>query len=111
MRMKKMAARWRKIQETLEHHAHHLRKQGSLVSKPTASGRRVWVVRFWIESQGRSVCRSIYIGGDDQPELLARTRELLKHYRERATWAKEIATYSRLVAVANATLKRLSRRE
>ena len=99
--------RWQKILGKMQDQVMHLQRQGVIVSKISSTGRRVWALRFCSRDQGRRVHRSIYLGGDDQPELLRRARLLLQEYRSRAGWAKEIATYAQFAAGANAALKRL----
>src|SRR4051794_39269148 len=63
--------RWAAIRRKLEAGAEHLATQGVLVPG-IAAGRRVWKVRFVVREGGRPVHRAVYIGGDDQPELLER---------------------------------------
>ena len=100
-------ARWEAIRRKMEEHAVLLRRQGAIVAR-MARGRRVWSVRFRDRVDGREVQRAIYLGGDDQPELLRRARELLKQFHEDQTTPEEIALYTRTVADMRAMLRRLS---
>jgi hypothetical protein len=81
----------------LEAHADNLATQGVLVSR-IASGRRVWKVRLVIREGSRRVHRAIYVGGDDQPELLERARRLLELYRAQGRWGEEVAAFARFAA-------------
>jgi hypothetical protein len=69
--------RWETIHAKLRAHYDRLAERGSLVASTSASGRRVWAVRFADARGGRFVHRNIYICGDDQAELLRRTRAWL----------------------------------
>ena len=89
--------RWAAIQPKLEAHAGDLATQGVLVSR-VASGRRVWRVRLVVRVGGRRVHRAIYVGGDDQPELLERARRLLEVYRAQGRWGEEVAAFARFAA-------------
>jgi hypothetical protein len=53
------------------------------------------------------VHRSVRLCRDDQPELLEKARRLLRRYRERAGWARELALFARLAGAARAALGRL----
>ena len=84
-----------------------LARQGTLVAKST-HGRRVWVVRYVGEEGGKRVHRSIYIGGDEVPELIERTRLQLEEYRRAARWADEVEGYARIAARAGDVARRLA---
>jgi len=71
-----------------------------------ARGRRVWSVRF--RDGGRQ--RTIYIGGDNQPELLKRARSLLMQFREEASWPREIARYAKAASTLALIARRLTGR-
>ena len=43
---------------------------------------------------GRRVHRAIFIGGDDQAELLGRVRDLLALHRAQGRWGEEVATFA-----------------
>ena len=89
--------RWAALRAKLEAHADALVTQGVLVSR-VASGRRVWKVRLVVRVGGRRVHRAIYVGGDDQPELLERARRLLELYRAQGRWGEEVAAFARFAA-------------
>jgi hypothetical protein len=99
-------ARWEEIREKIVRDAAHLRRQGSIVAK-WARGRRVWALRFRVRDQGRTVQRSVYLGGDDQPELLGRARDFLRQCRAQALWPGEVAASARMAAAIRTTLRRL----
>jgi hypothetical protein len=102
-----LEARWAVIRQKLEAHAAVLASRGSLVAKQ-ARGRRVWAIRFVVAQGGRPVHRSIFIGGDELPELLERTRSLLEEYRLPQRWAEEVDASARLAARAGSLLRRLA---
>ena len=96
--------RWEIIRGKLFAHADLLAHQGTLASTISASGRRVWAVRVVERVGGRSVQRNLYACGDDQPELLARTREWLDRCRARAD---EVERLARLAAVVSGVARRM----
>jgi hypothetical protein len=102
-----LEARWAVIRRKLEAHAEVLASRGSLVAKQ-ARGRRVWAVRFVVAQGGRTIHRSIFIGGDELPELLERTRSLLEGYRLPRRWAEDVQGYARLAARAGTLVRRLA---
>ena len=89
--------RWAALRVRLEAHADDLATQGVMVSR-VAAGRRVWKVRLVVRVGGRRVHRAIYVGGDDQPELLERARRLLEVYRAQGRWGEEVAAFARFAA-------------
>src|SRR4051794_28725724 len=99
--------RWVAIESKLAANAERLADQGGLVAMKPGSGRRVWVVRVTDDVDGKKVHRSVYIGGDDQPELLARTRRWLDHCRVRGRVADDVDGYARLAAAACNAARRL----
>jgi hypothetical protein len=99
--------RWQAIELKLAANADMLAEQGSLVAMKAASGTRVWVVRFVEVVDGAKIHRSLYIGGDDQPELLARTRLWLDHCRVSGRVAAAVAGHARLAAAACGAIRRL----
>ena len=99
--------RWDAVELKLAANAERLADQGGLVSMKSASGRRVWVVRFVDVVDGRKVHRSVYIGGDDQPDLLARTQRWLDHCRVKGRVADDVDGYARLTAAACGAVRRL----
>ena len=98
-------ARWAAIREELAANAGWLATQGVLAPRVVA-GRRVWSIRFVVREDGRKVHRAVYVGGDDQPELLERARGELEKYRARARWPGEVAAYARLAASASGFIHR-----
>ena len=96
-----------RIERKLAANAERLADQGSLVAMKSASGRRVLVVRFVEVIDGAKIHRSLYIGGDDQPELLARTQLWLDQCRVSGRVAAEVAGHARLAAVACGTIQRM----
>ena len=94
-----LEARWDSILHKLEANAHVLATRGTLVTKDARS-RRVWAVRFITGEGVRRAHRSIYIGGDEVPGLIARTRLQLEAYRRAARWADEVEGYARIAARA-----------
>lgn len=92
--------RWRAVESKLASHEERLANQGGLVAMRSASGRRVWVVRVVDVVGGRRVHKSIYVGGDDRPELLRRARLWLDRCRVKGRVATEVAGHARLAAAA-----------
>ena len=99
--------RWHAIERKLAANAERLADRGGLVAMKSASGRRVWVVRFVEVVNGAKIHRSLYIGGDDQPELLARTQRWLDHCRVSGRVAAAVACHARLAAAACDAIRRL----
>jgi hypothetical protein len=99
--------RWHAIERKLAANAERLADRGGLVAMKSASGRRVWVVRFVEVVEGAKIHRSLYIGGDDQPELLARTQRWLDHCRLSGRVAADVASHARLAAAACGAIRRL----
>jgi hypothetical protein len=99
--------RWRAIERKLAANAERLADQGSLVAMKSASGRRVLVVRFVELVNGVKTHRSIYIGGADNPELLARTQLWLDQCRVSGRVAVEVAGHARVVAAACGAIQRM----
>ena len=99
--------RWHALERKLAANAERLADRGGLVAMTSASGRRVWVVRFVEVVDGAKVHRSVYVGGDDQPELLARTRRWLDLCRVSGRVAADVAGYARLAAAACGVIRRL----
>ena len=99
--------RWHAIERKLAANAERLADRGGLVAMKSASGRRVWVVRFEEVVEGAKTHRSLYIGGDDQPELLTRTQRWLDHCRVSGRVAAAVAGHARLAAAACGAIRRL----
>ncbi len=100
-----LQARWDSILRKLEANANVLARQGTLVAKD-ARGRRVWVVRYVVQYFWMRANKEIYIGGDDVPELIERTRSLLEECRRIGRWADEVERYARLAARAGGIARR-----
>jgi hypothetical protein len=99
--------RWQAIEQKLAANAERLAEQGSLVAMKSASGRRVWVVRFLDVVDGAKIHRSLYIGGDDKPELLARTQLWLDQCRVGGRVAADVAGHARVVAAVCFAIERM----
>ena len=99
--------RWRAIERKLAANGERLADQGSLVAMKSASGRSVSVVRFVEVVDGAKVHRSVYIGGSDQPELLARTQLWLDQCRVSGRVAAAVAGHARMAAAACGAIRRL----
>lgn len=97
--------RWQVLREKIERHALPLQNQGVILAKQVA-GRQVWVLRFVERNSGRRVHRSIFIGGDDRPELLGLARGLLGRYREQHRRVEEAAACARTADAVCAVLRR-----
>jgi hypothetical protein len=99
--------RWARIARKIELAATHLRTQGVLVRRRDA-GRRAWVVRYRTYDPEGTRLRSIYIGGDDEPELVQRATRLLAELRGPSRRRREIDMFARGVRAARTLVKRLT---
>lgn len=99
--------RWSVVEAKLAANADRLADQGSLVTMKSASGRHVRTLRFVDRVDGRRVQRSLYVGGDDQSELLRRTQIWLDRCRVKGRVATEVAGLARLAAAACGAVRRL----
>ena len=102
-----LEGRWTTLRLKLEANADVLARQGTLVAKD-ARGRRVWVVRYVVQEGGRRAHKAIYIGGDDVPELIERTRSLLEECRRIGRWADEVERYARMAARAGGIARHMA---
>ena len=102
-----LEARWATIKLKLEANAEVLARRGTLVAKD-ARGRRVWAVRYVDEEGGKRAHRSIYVAGDELPELIERTRSLLEEYRRTGRWADEVERYARMAARAGGIARHMA---
>lgn len=102
-----LETRWATIKLKLEPNAEVLARQGTLVAK-FARGRRDWAVRFVVMVGARRVHRSVYVGGDDVPELIERAGALLEGYRRMGRWADEVEGYAGLAARAGGIARRMA---
>ena len=87
----------------MEAAAEVLAHRGSIASRLTAAGLRVFSVRFREPGQRRQ--RAIYLGRDGA--VVRRARALLAGYRERERRVKEVEAAARFTAASGALLRRL----
>ena len=99
--------RWQAIRVKLLTHADRLARQGTLVARTMASGRRAWEVRVMDRQGSRRIHRNIYITADDRPELRRRTRDRLDRCRPQGRWAEEVACHARLAVAVEGIAGRL----
>ena len=95
--------RWAAVREQMEAAARALERQGSIASRLTNGGLRVYSVRFSEPGQRRQ--RAVYLGEDG--ELVRRARALIAGYRERERRVKEVEAAARFTAASGALLRRL----
>ena len=95
--------RWVGIQGRMEAACDVLSLRGSIASRLTPGGTRVYSVRF--SERGEKRQRAIYLGPDG--ELLNRARVLIGAYRERERQVREVEEAARFVAGCGALLRRL----
>jgi hypothetical protein len=95
--------RWAAAREQMEAAAEVLARRGSIASRLTGGGLRVYSVRFREPGQRRQ--RAIYLGKDG--ELVRRARALIAGYRERERRVKEVEAAARFTAASGALLRRL----
>jgi hypothetical protein len=101
--------KWKLLRSKLDANAAFLLRRGVLATTRTRSGPRVWVVRFFVcAGKEARVHRNIYIGAD--PVLVERTRRLLHHYRSLGDLSKQLSVWSRVLATACSTVRRVLRR-
>jgi hypothetical protein len=98
-----LESRWAAVREQMEAAAEVLTRRGSIVSRLTAAGLRVYSVRFSEPGQRRQ--RAIYLGKDG--ELVRRARALIEDYRERERRVREVEAMARFTAGSAALLRRL----
>jgi hypothetical protein len=99
--------RWQAIRAKLLAHADQLARQGTLVARTMASGRRAWEVRVMDRQGGTKIHRNIYITADDQPELRRRTRDWLDRCRAQGRLAEEVSCHARLAVAVEGIAGRL----
>ena len=87
----------------MEAAAEVLARRGSIASRLTGGGLRVFSVRFREPGQRRQ--RAVYLGRDG--ELVRRARALIEGYRERERRVKEVEAAARFTAASGALLRRL----
>ena len=86
----KLVDRWQRIQKRIEQNRENLMQQGSITARQSGA-RRVWLLRFIDEVGGQRVQRAIYLGGDDQMELVTRARDLLDYLRLLGRFHQQLA--------------------
>ena len=87
----------------MEAAAEVLARRGSIASRLTGGGLRVYSVRFREPGQRRQ--RAIYLGKDGA--LVRRARALIAGYRERERRVREVEASCRFVAASAALLRRV----
>ena len=80
-----------------------LARRGSIASRLTGGGLRVYSVRY--AEPGSKRQRAVYLGGDG--ELLRRARALIVAFRERERQVREVEEAARFAAASGAFLRRL----
>jgi hypothetical protein len=95
--------RWAAVREQMEAAAEVLARQGSIASRRTAAGLRVFSVRYVAPGEKRQ--RAVYLGRDG--ELVHWARALIAGYRERERRVKEVEAAARFTAASGALLRRL----
>jgi hypothetical protein len=95
--------RWAAVREQMEAAAEVLAHRGSIASRLTSGGLRVYSVRFSEPGQRRQ--RAVYLGEDG--ELVRRARALIEHYREQERRVKEIEAAARFTSASGGLLCRL----
>ncbi len=80
-----------------------LARRGSIASRLTGGGLRVYAVRF--KEPGEQRQRAIYLGADR--ELVRRARALIGAYRQRESQAREVEVAARFAAASGAFVRRL----
>ena len=98
-----LESRWAAVREQMEAAAEVLARRGSIASRLTGGGSRVYSVRFREPGQRRQ--RAVYLGEDG--ELVRRARALIEQYREQERRVKEIQAAARFTAASGALLRRL----
>jgi hypothetical protein len=105
---RELEARWAALANKLEQNRKWLGDQGSLVRKKARRGF-CWVLRFFVEQDGRWLQRSIYICRGGELELIRRVRLLLAEYRPSVDRsAREVAALARFACTMKVWLQRHS---
>ena len=94
---------WEGILEQMKASSEVLSLRGSIASRLTPGGTRVYSVRF--SERGVKRQRAIYLGPDG--ELVHRARALIGAYRERERQVREVEEAARFVAGCGALLRRM----
>jgi hypothetical protein len=95
--------RWTAVREQMEAAAEVLARRGSIASRLTGGGLRVYSIRFREPGQRRQ--RAIYLGKDG--DLVRRASALLEGYRERERRVREVEAMARFTVGSAGLLRRL----
>ncbi len=95
--------RWAGIRGRMEAASEVLSLRGSIASRLTPGGTRVYSVRF--SERGETRQRAIYLGADG--ELVRRARALIQAYRERERQVREVEEAARFVVGCSVFLRRM----
>jgi hypothetical protein len=87
----------------MEAAAEVLAHRGSIASRLTGGGLRVYSLRYAALGEKRQ--RAIYLGKDGA--LVRRARALLVSYREQERWVKDVEAAARFSAASGTLLRRL----
>ncbi len=98
--------RWRAIEGKLDAASDALARQGSVATRSTPGGTRVYSVRYVAEEGGRRRQKAVYLGVS--PALADKARALIRRYRQRERWARETEAAARFATASGALLRRLS---
>jgi len=97
--------RWEAVRGRMEAASDILCWQGSVASRLTRGGLRVFSIRFVEQVNGGRRQRAIYLGAD--AELVHCARALIGAYRERVRQTREVEEAARFAAASGAFLRRL----
>jgi hypothetical protein len=86
----------------MEAAAEVLARRGSIASRLTGGGLRVYSVRFREPGQRRQ--RAVYLG--ENGELVRRARALIERYREQERRVREVEAMARFTAASGVMLRR-----
>ena len=100
---RELERRWATVRGRMEAASEVLARRGSIASRLTGGGLRVYSVRYAEPGSGRQ--RAIYLGADR--ELVLRARALIQTYRERERQTREVEEAARFAAASGAFLRRL----
>jgi hypothetical protein len=95
--------RWAAVRGRMEAASEVLARRGSIASRLTGGGLRVYSVRF--QEPGEKRQRAIYLGRDG--ELVRRARVLIGVYREREQQVREVEEVARFATVSSSFVRRL----
>jgi hypothetical protein len=98
-----LESRWAAIRGRMEAAAEVLARRGSIASRLTNGGLRVYSLRYAAPGEKRQ--RAIYLGRDGV--LVRRARALIEGYRERERRVREVEAMARFTAGSVALLRRV----